>query len=145
MSAHLLFYRRENLRYEQRYSWIDKWLWIAKDLFPICIDPEADEAECADLARVPKVYPSLTAALKCPSLAGMTWVWLDPNCTAYLDEFDHPKDNVIYCIGSDISGFNGEDSEGPRIKVRDLGDIHAAIIVPFVVYDRKLYFAGKRS
>jgi hypothetical protein len=69
-----------------------------------------------------------------------------------LDEFEHPEDNVVYCIGGDIQGFDykaPEELPGQKLRLRQPDgkekEWRAAMIVPLVVYDRLLYINGRRK
>jgi len=138
----LLFWHEES-RYERTYSWIHKHAGMY-GFTPLVIDPTGSwPTERPDLPQL--IYHSLEDVLVDPRFSGYTFVWLDHNGTEILDEFAHPETDVVYCVGSDIAGFCGIKAPGPRVKLRQVGEFFAAIIVPIVCYDRYLYFQGKRE
>ena len=116
MGRYLLFHR-EPVRFDNRYAWVDKWCALG-DMWPVCIDASATEEEVAR-TQPPLVCRTLEEALALPTFHGHTFVWLDPQAQVYLDEFAHPEDGVVYCVGSDVVGFGGLDHEGPRVRVRE--------------------------
>lgn len=68
---------------------------------------------------------------------GHRFVFLTPQGNNYLDEFEHPKDNIIYCIGHDATGFGELDiSKAETLKLRTDRSCYAITVFPFVVYDR---------
>ena len=104
-----------------------------------------------DKSKHPWVYPNVDEALADPDHVGDTWVWLDANATTYLDEYAHPTNNVIYCVGSNYDGFDGKDiSTLPGVKlrlrqpVRHVGEWFAGMVIACVCYDRFLYLNGRR-
>lgn len=144
MSAHLLFWNEPSSRFERTYSWIHKQCGTY-GLEPIVIDPTGTwPTDRPDLPQL--VYHSLEAVLADKRFAGHTFVWLDPTATQDLETFDHPKENVVYCTGSDLDGFGGIESEGPRVRVLgDSAEYFAAVVVPIVCYDRWLFLQGRRA
>lgn len=96
----------------------------------------------------PLVLKSLEEAKAHPDLANLKWVYFHAQAKKTLQEYKHPKDNVIYCIGSDSIGLGGgpEDFDGDVLRVaapdpdHDDGkrEFHAASILPLVAYDRAL-------
>lgn len=96
----------------------------------------------------PLVLRSLEEAKAHPDLANLKWVYFHAQAKKTLQEYKHPKDNVIYCIGSDTTGLSGgpEDFDGDVLRVaapdpdNDDGnrEFHAASILPLVAYDRAL-------
>ena len=65
-------------------------------------------------------------------------IFLDPNGNEYLDEIEHPKDKVIYCIGADEEkGFGDLNINGfQSVKLRRYGNWHGFNVVPIVVAAR---------
>ena len=65
----------------------------------------------------PENYPSLSDAhLVYPN---HTWVYLDPKGEQTLDEFQHPKDDVVYVVGHDFEGFRGVKFNGPSVRIEN--------------------------
>jgi hypothetical protein len=131
-----------------KYPWLSKWAGLYR-IHPVVIDL-AGRNRLSD--KPPFNFRSLQDAHDSPHLAGYTWVWLKANGAVYLDEFAHPADNVIYCIGDDQTGFQGLDLPGPSIKLRptneqvlDEAEWWAAMVAPQVLYDRFMYLQGKRT
>lgn len=115
-------------------------------LHPIVIDKLGDWPEKKN------VYHSIAAVLDDVRFKNTQFVWLDASGDQHLDEFEHPEDNVMYCVGADIEGFDGihiDELPGVKIKLRQPlrqeGEWFASIIVPLVVYDRFLYVSGRRK
>lgn len=103
-------------------------------------------------SKHPWVYPTVDAAIADPDHAGDTWVWLHADADMYLDEFEHPAENVIYCVGSDYDGFDGKSiSELPGVKLKlrqpasHIGEWFAGMVTSIVCYDRFLYLNGRRK
>lgn len=96
----------------------------------------------------PLVLQSLEEAKSHPDLNKLKWVYLHAQAKKTLQEYKHPKDNVIYCIGADTTGLGGgpEDFDGDVLRIaapdpnHDDGkrEFHAASILPLVAYDRAL-------
>ena len=145
--VYLLFYNNPNEYWQTRWSWIIKWCGNY-GVHPVIIDPK----KIHNRSDTPPFYfRSLEEALAHPAFLGCSWVWMDANGSTYLDEFVHPQDNVIYCIGDDMTGFQNVQHDGARIKVRPFdrdvdsnGIYWAAMIAPLVLNDRNMYLMGKR-
>jgi hypothetical protein len=142
MAKHLLFWHEPDARFERTYSWIHKHCGVY-GYVPVVIDPTGTwSTERPDLPQL--VYHSLRDVLQDARFHGHTFVWLDHTATVFLDEFTHPADDVVYCIGSDRDGFGGVEWEGPRVKLRLTGEFFAAFVVPIVCYERYCYEQGWR-
>lgn len=144
MTIHLLFYH-EVSRYERTFNWVHKHAGMY-GFVPLVIDPSGKwPTERPDLPQL--VYRSLADVVAgVERFAGHTFVWLDNKAVQSIDSFEHPQDDVVYCVGSDVNGFGGFEWEGPRVRVLDSGDeMFANIIVPIVCYDRWLYLNGRRA
>ncbi len=112
----------------------------------VIIDPTGEMQ--SSVMGFPLVLKSLEEAKARPELANLKWVYFHAQATKTLQEYQHPEDNVIYCIGSDSSGLGSgpEDFDGDVLRVaapdpdRDNGqqEFHAASILPLVAYDRAL-------
>jgi len=145
MSVHLLFWHEELVsRYPRTYNWIHK-LCGTYGVEPLVIDPTGTwPTERPDLPQL--VYHSLQDVLADTRFADHTFVWLDNAAEQSLEDFEHPENNVVYCVGSDVDGFGGVVAEGPRVRVlRSTVEFFAAIVVPVVCYDRWLYMDGRRA
>lgn len=72
----------------------------------------------------PNVFDSLDEAWESSDFAGYRWVYLDAAGSTYVDTYKHPKDNVVYVVGSDAvspDSFEGKklkDLNGTVIKLR---------------------------
>ena len=62
-------------------------------------------------------YQSLPVAYE--AYPDHTWVYLDSKSETTLDEFEHPKDNVVYVVGDDHEGFKGEEFKGPSVRIEN--------------------------
>jgi hypothetical protein len=72
-----------------------------------------------DLARTPRVWASLQAMWDDPALADHSWVYFDGDGDQYIDEFDHPLEDVVYITGANEGGYRGVDlSNGIILKLR---------------------------
>ena len=110
------------------------------------------EGRWLDKSKHPWVYATVDEAVVDSDHSGDTWVWLHPDATDYLDEYEHPEENVIYCVGSDYDGFDGKnisELSGVKLKIRQPpnqeGEWFAGMIVALVCYDRFLYLEGRRN
>lgn len=139
MTAYILHYRERN---GKRAPLLNKYVALF-GMRGITIDPSGQRKRDTALR-----FASVAEAMASPLLEGLTWVWLDPRGEKYLDEYEHPKDDVVYCVGDDVIGFDGmsfEEIPGEKIKVRDWGETFAACVVPMVAYDRHLFLHGRRK
>lgn len=109
------------------------------------------EGRWLDKSKHPWVYPTVDEALADSDHADDTWVWLHAEADDYLDEYEHPEENVIYCVGSNYDGFDGKDiNELPGVKLklrqppRHVGEWFAGMVTALVCYDRFLYLNGRR-
>jgi hypothetical protein len=75
----------------------------------VCIHPGGYKTYCGitflNLAAAYEAYPE------------HTWVYLDPKGEITLNEFEHPKDNVVYVVGDDHEGFKGEMLDGQKVRI----------------------------
>lgn len=121
----------------------------------VVINPNADH-EVLDM--FPMVLSTFEQAYQHPWLKPLRWVFLHPEAEALLQDYEHPEDDVIYCIGSDQNGFGGVipgslEADFLRVAAPDSNEeirtrsFHAASILPLVVYDRalKLWLASHAS
>jgi hypothetical protein len=138
VALYLLHYREKPLNKPT----INKW-GSSFGMTPIFMDREG----LLRPSRSVKIFRHINEALADPDLAQLTWVWLHSSGDTILDEFDHPKDNAIYCIGSDRVGFERDVSQLPHhhVRLRLEGDQYAAIATALTVYDRYLYLIGRRK
>ena len=92
----------------------------------------------------PLIVRSLNEALEHPRLKDLTWVWLHPRADRFLQDYVHPDNNVIYCVGSDEIGFDSqstEDLSGDVLRVwtpDSNREYYAETVLQIVVYDRAL-------
>lgn len=122
---------------------ISKWAGMF-GMLPIYIDSHGRRRP----SRSIKIFSHIEEAIADPDLRKLTWVWLDSGGDVYLDEFEHPTSNVVYCIGSDYVGFNGVDvSEFPgvRVKLRQEVDLYAVMAAAMLCCDRSSFLSGRRS
>lgn len=89
----------------------------------------------------PMVVRSLDQAIARADLAGMQWVWLHPQGTQLLQDFAHPADNVVYCVGHDDTGFSKQMNQLQGDVLRIWGpdpnrEFFADTAMHIVVYDR---------
>lgn len=118
----------------------------------VIIKPDADH-EVTD--RFPMVLRTFEQAREHPWLKPLHWVLLHPRSEAFLQDYEHPEDDVIYCVGSDRDGFgievNSIDADFLRIAAPDRNEenrtkeFHAISILPIVVYDRALKLWQKQN
>lgn len=121
-----LMYFRENSNFSDAHPWIDKILALF-GMKPIVI--------CPELAGVSKDVPYFSTVQEAyEAFSDYTWIWLDVSGDKYLDQIPHPKDNVVYAVGSDYTGFDFI-GEGERVKLR-INETFAPMIIPMVCYDR---------
>jgi hypothetical protein len=95
-----------------------------------------------------KIFSSIAEALVDPDLSKLAWVWLTADGDVALDEFEHPKDDVVYCIGSDYVGFEGRkanDLPGKHVRLRFDDEWYAVMTTAMLCYDRFLYCLGRRK
>jgi len=145
MAAYLLYYR-ETSRVESTNAYMKRMAFY-HGMETIVIDRKGDMP-----GSVPR-FPTIDEALADARFKDHTWVWLALTDGAnYLDEYKHPADEVIYCVGSDFDGFDGKDPSklpGPKLKLRQIhkriGEWYATTVVPLVAYDRFLYLHGRRK
>lgn len=112
----------------------------------VIIDPTGEMQ--SSVMGYPLVLKSLEEAKAHPDLAKLKWVYFHAQAKKTLQEYKHPEDEVIYCIGSDTTGLSGgpEDFDGDVLRVaapdpnHDDGkrEFHAASILPLIAYDRAL-------
>lgn len=102
----------------------------------------------------PLVLRSLQEAKQHPWLKDLRWIYLSAQGKKSLQEFEHPADNVVYCIGSDAYGF-GEDvsmhetlrlfTPDPDSEEHKTREFFTATVLPMVVYDRAFKIWQHRS
>ena len=134
-----LFYKEE-AKLGNTFGWLDKWCNFY-GLTPIVIDLEGPYPKKEPTTYY--LYRNLQEALDDPAHRGFKWIWLTPEGDTFLDEIKHPKKKVIYCVGSDIHGFEGLDLPGKKVKLRypteaSSEEWPAAMVLPLVLYDRYL-------
>jgi len=66
--------------------------------------------------RISKIFPTLSKARD--EYPHHSWVFLDPTATFFLDQYSHPKDDVVYAVGHDLTGFGDEPLEGTSVRLR---------------------------
>lgn len=140
MSSYILYFREEG-RFENQIAWLSKNAWLY-NMNQIVIDTIGGMKYSDELP----VFSTINEAIE--FYKDYTWVFLDHRADSYIDEFDHPIDNVIYAVGSDYTGlFNDKKPEGKLIKMRarEEGEHYASLIVPILLYDRFLYLNGRRK
>ncbi|MHA2426509.1 MAG: hypothetical protein ACXADB_00515 [Candidatus Hermodarchaeia archaeon] len=140
MACRLLFYR-ESSTFNNSESFVDKNLWYS-GLEAIVIDREGGRR-----SKVIPTYTTITEFLSDKQWDDYTLYWFDEKGTVILDELDHPIDKVIYCIGSDVDGFDGKDVStlrGSTVRIRYPTTFFAVQCVPIICYDRYLKFQGRR-
>jgi hypothetical protein len=74
-----------------------------------------------DLAETPTVWTSLQAMWDDPALADHDWVYFDGEGEQYIDEFEHPAEDVVYVTGANEGGYRDEAdnlSNGTILKMR---------------------------
>ena len=118
----------------------------------VIINPNADH-EVTDM--FPMVLFTFEEARQHPWLKPLRWVLLHPQAETYLQDYEHPEDDVIYCVGSDRDGFgvavNSIDADFLRVAAPDRDEenrtkeFHAAAILSTVVYDRALKLWQKHN
>lgn len=118
------------------WQWIDKWCGIY-GVHPAIV-ARADLARSQD--RPPYWFRRLEEAVAHPDFEGHSFVWLDPEATHYWDEVELPKEDVVFCIGSDLLGFDGFEHEGQRVKLRPPnpkfeGEWYASMVVPLLFFE----------
>lgn len=133
-----LFYKEETQHSE--FPWMDKWLNFF-GVIPIVIDREGPYSKKNPTDYF--LYKTLQEAIDDTAHKNDLWVWLDRDGNDFLDEFEHPKDNVVYCIGSDFDGFQEIEFFGKVLKIRPPteaadGEWYAYMALPLVLYDRYL-------
>jgi hypothetical protein len=145
MAAYLLYYR-ETSRVESTNSYMKRMAFY-HGMKTIVIDRKGDMP-----GSVPR-FPTINEAMADPRFKDLTWVWLSlEDSDGFLDEYKHPEENVIYCIGSDFDGFDGKDPSklpGEKLRLRQIekeeGEWYATTVIPLVAYDRFLYLQGRRK
>lgn len=121
---------------------ICKWAGMF-DMLPVYIDRDGRRGKSKSI----KIFPHIEEATVDPDLRKLTWVWLDSGADVYLDEFEHPDDDVVYCIGSDYVGFDADISEFPgvRVKLRQESDLYAVMAAAMLCCDRSMFLSGRRK
>ena len=114
-------------------KFIDQWCAMA-DMTPIWID------ETKTLRKTNKTAFWSWQELLDEFAADHHFVFLDRDGSVYLDEFEHPIDNVIYCIGADYGKPFGDldplDCE--KVRLRNARKCHGFTVVPMVTSSRML-------
>jgi len=92
--------------------------------------------------RSGNVRSTLDQAWADSKFSGYTWVYFDGTYgTINLHDYRHPRDNVVYVIGSDFDGYNRSlvELNGDILKLKtknDSTDLHAAGVVAAIVNHR---------
>lgn len=112
------------------------------------IDEEKLNPTCPDRDIAHKNYPSLKALLKDHSKAKFVFLEAERNIPkkikfSYLEDFKHPKKNVIYVFGKDSGALPLEDlplkgNHIVTIKTQKDYSMWALIVAGIVLYDRKV-------
>lgn len=112
----------------------------------VIIDPSGEMQ--SSIMGFPLVLKSFEEAKARPELANLKWVYFHAQAKKTLQDYVHPEDEVIYCIGSDSTGLGGgpEDFDGDVLRLAapdpdhddGMREFHAASILPLVAYDRAL-------
>ena len=141
MTVYLLFHPQDNGKHPMTYIVGDFWCSLFR-IKPVLIN-------CND-ARVPSeqsgvlCFKTLDEAINSDELQNLTWVWFDFRAETYLDQYKHPEDNVIYCLGDDYNGFGDTEINGDFIRVRiPAGEVHSSLIVPLICYSQHVALNGK--
>ena len=109
----------------------------------VIIDPE-ERWDRRD-EQFPLILRSLEEARSSVLLRGLKWVYLQADAEQTLQEYQHPDDDVIYCVGSDVTGLGPvpEGVQGLRVAIPDpdeeLGQARqffAMLVIPAVLHDR---------
>ncbi|OGY12835.1 MAG: hypothetical protein A3A58_01560 [Candidatus Blackburnbacteria bacterium RIFCSPLOWO2_01_FULL_41_27] len=118
----------------------------------VIIDPTGEMQ--SSVMGFPLIFKSLEEAKAHSELANLKWVYFHAHSKKTLQEYQHPEDNVIYCIGSDWTGlgYSPEELDGDVLRVSapdpdsDNGEreFHAASILPIIAYDRALKLWQRR-
>jgi hypothetical protein len=109
-------------------------------LTTIVIDPDSH----LHRDQMPSAFDSLEQAQA--AHPDHTWVWMCANGSVLLEEFKHPTgDSVVYAFGHNVDGMGPEfdDQAGSKVSVGK-EKYWDYIIAPQVLYDRKMYLAGRR-
>lgn len=72
-----------------------------------------------------------------------TWIHLDPNAEVFLDELEHPLENVVYTVGHDAYGYGSAVLKGTKCKLRaahfsnpETNETHAMVALLAALFDR---------
>lgn len=135
--VYVLFFREQQASFDFQPNWMNK-LSAMYGLGNIVINLKDDWPNPSE----PRTYrfKTLTEARFHPELKNLRWVWMVPGVEENLSTFEHPKDNVVYAIGSDFDGFGDFPiPESDQLLALDETDeIRASICVHHVVYNRYL-------
>ena len=141
---YLLFYREETVL-ENQYVYLTRLLGYY-GFQPIVID------KIGDWPEKNHVFHSIKSVLADPRFSNLKFVWLDASGEQCLDEFEHEANNIVYCVGADIEGFDGipaQDLPGEKVRLKQPagqeGEWYASIVIPLVVYDHYLFVNGRRK
>jgi hypothetical protein len=105
---------------------------------PVVIDLEAKSPRVLD--RPPYCFRSIEQAVEYPDFKDLTWIWCDHRAEYHWDGISLPKDNVMYCIGHDETGFQGYRGDN-LIKLalptgeHPEGQFHATEVVVMLLYE----------
>ena len=125
------------------YALMDQWC-VLFDLEPIVIDLVGTFQQSP--GQFPHVVHNLDEALK--RFSDHSWVFMDVNGDVILDELAHPPDPTVYALGSDKTCFGrpAKDLPGTTVRLRaEVGNIYVHNVLPLILYDRYLYFNGRRK
>lgn len=84
----------------------------------------------------PISYPSLLDAhLAYPD---HSWMYLYTNGDIFLDQYEHPKDNVVYVVGHEVTGIENIPLKGPKVRIRtfNTGESQSIACLIVVICDR---------
>lgn len=106
----------------------------------MCIHPtDADYPATAS-----ESYHTLAAAQV--AYPNYTWLYLDAEATQYLDELPPPVDDVVYVVGHDLMGYEGNSLNGERYKIRTLRTEpfqgHSIVMLTHAAIDRWVRMAS---
>jgi hypothetical protein len=112
---------------------------------PIVIDPGFVFKR--ESGRSPIAYDNLQDAID--GVVGHHWVFLCDEGNQILDEFTHPDEGVVYAFGNNHCGFGVSIGSlrlvGDVVRLRNPEIVHDYQAMQMVLYDRELFFGGRRA